>query len=197
MIAFFIALTMMFFYVYYYSYEQETLALKAHSSKPLEFSPLSLSWLKLFSRMPPRIKVQQSFEQSKQIQISLMLKPKRGKYFDGTLLKEAFAYLHLTQGEEGFVHKRLGLEILYSICHLYHPGTFSYHQLEGSFYTGLLFVFIPTKKCTAKKEFNLMLKDFNKMAIWLSAYKLDENAELLTERNIEYLEQLVILQVDK
>lgn len=192
MIAFCLALIIAVLYACFEYSAQKSLHSSPTCSPSLAFSKSPEKWLSLFSQRqkrqtdkPPQEKITQPPK------ICLMLKPKKGRYFDGALLKEAFSYLQLSQGPEGFVHKRYGLDILYSICHLYHPGTLSYHQLAASFYAGLLFVFSPTSKEKAQQEFAVMIKDFNKMAIWLSADRLDENAEPLTARNLEYIEQLV------
>ena len=119
--------------------------------------------------------------------ITLILKPSKGQFFSGRQLKSAFTEIGLIAGSDGFMYKTQGIKTLYSVCHLYQPGTFCFHQLEHTSYSGCLFILCWQDHENLLKIFELMLQDFQRMGRLLHAVCLDENAEPLSLSNISFI----------
>lgn len=164
--------------------------------KPL----VSEKWHNLFkiSELGARKKTHETNDLSPQVQendkeaITLILKPLKGQFFAGKQLKQAFAQAGLIAGSDGFMYKTQGIKTLYSVCHLYQPGTFSFHQLEHTSYSGCLFILCLEESPQNLKIFELMLEDFQRMGRFLHAQCLDENAEPLSLSNIHFIREQIL-----
>lgn len=162
-----------------------------HSDSSKESLPaFSRKWSRLFNHSSDKTQSKSNSTHSSQT-ITLMLKPARGQFFSGKELKQAFVSCSLLAGEDGFMYKTHGIKPIYSVCHLYQPGTFSYHHLEHTSYSGCLFILCLEEHAEPLNCFELMLEDFQKMSRLLKAQSLDENGEPLSLSNLNYIRQSI------
>ena len=161
--------------------------------------PLPSKWKKLFSLT--EVPSASFTKQSKQINsdtdkyhktITLMLKPSKSKFFSGCDLKHVFLKLGLVAGEDGFFYKTKGIRSVYTVCHIYQPGTFAFYELQNSSYSGCLFILCLDESENPVQSFEEMLEDFQSMGQELRAQILDENGEPLSLSNIHYIRQQVL-----
>lgn len=196
MIAFILAIALLALYVFYAQLEVNLKSTPRGSfNSSGTIAPLPSKWKKLFSlvslgqqEVPMPKKQLDKAEKT----VTLMLKPSKEKYFNGKALKKSFFQLGLVAGEDGFLYKAKGIRPLYTVCHLYQPGTFALHQLETSSYSGCLFILCLDESENPLSDFDLMLEDFQKMSQILKAQSLDENGEPLSLSNINYIRDQIM-----
>lgn len=195
MIALFIAFVIFSFFIMYEAFNLEQVVNTQKSHSIANIAPLPQKWKRLFASTQGNsvTDVRNSTEKlnASPKMITLMLKPSKGSYFNGIDLKKSFLELGLVAGEDGFLYKVQGIKSIYSVCHLYQPGTFALYELEYSSYSGCLFILCLDEIDNPLECFELMLEDFQQMGQALKAQILDENAEPLSLSNINYIRHQV------
>jgi FtsZ-interacting cell division protein ZipA len=126
--------------------------------------------------------------------IQLIIKPKDGEFFDGPTFDQVLKELHLIFGKDQFFHKKEHERVIYSVCHLYPPGTFAHYQMDRSSYSGCKFFLVLDDDYDKHGvSFDLMLKDAQYLAMMLHAELLDEAENALTSVSINFIKQKIIL----
>jgi FtsZ-interacting cell division protein ZipA len=126
--------------------------------------------------------------------VQLIIKPQHSDFFDSLLFETGIKKLGLVFGEDQFFHKIHEKKIIYSVCHLYPPGTFAQQQLDRASYSGCKFFLVIDQRDFNSFKFDLLLKDAQALAEHLDAILIDEVENPLTHMSIEFIKQKIALR---
>ena len=136
----------------------------------------------------------QDFE-TQQVQdvIQLIIKPK-DTFFDAAAFSKTIKELKLVFGEDGFFHKVEDRKIVYTLCHLYPPGTFAAHLLDRSSYSGCKLFLMIEPQDFSNKKFEKLIEDARLLAERLDASLIDEDSNPLTKISIDFIRQKIAMR---
>jgi FtsZ-interacting cell division protein ZipA len=126
--------------------------------------------------------------------IQLIVKPKNSDFFDAARFESGIKQLGLIFGEDKFFHKMHAGELVYSVCHLYPPGTFAQYQMDRSSYSGCKFFLVISSNDFNSFKFDNLLKDSQYLADHLDAVLIDEVENQLTNMSIAFIKQKIALR---
>jgi FtsZ-interacting cell division protein ZipA len=144
--------------------------------------------------MPIKINRQKAIEKNSPDVIQLIIKPREDQYLDAIKFEKIIKNLNLVYGQDKFFHKVENDFIVYTLCHLYEPGTFTKTHLAESSYSGCKFFFIVDADHIKRSCFDKMIEDAFHFAVQLDCCLYDELNNQMTSQSINYLRQRVAIR---
>ena len=144
--------------------------------------------------MPVKINRQKAIQEISPDVIQLIIKPRNEQYLDAIKFEQIIKSLNLVYGQDKFFHKIEDNFVIYTLCHLYEPGTFTKTHLTQASYSGCKFFFIIDADHIKRSCFDKMIQDAFHFAIQLDCFLYDELNNQMTSQSINYLRQRVAMR---